>query len=201
MTHSYYIPNAPTQVRMDQFLSISSQYGGLGKACRFLAVINPVGRLVPSFTNGYSYGNTTRDLMYLCESTEFPGRTIESVEVRYHGNSYDIPIRGAKYDPVQMTFITRASSIERAFFDQWVNNINPIDTYNANYRDDVRADISIYNISEINGEFASCVFTLQNAFPSQVSPQAVTWADAEVLRLGVSFSYEFWYKYGQQYNY
>lgn len=187
---SFNIPNAPTNVSMQEFLAYSSKFGGLGKSCRFLAKIQPVGGLLRARnTNDF-----LNDLMYLCESTEFPGRTFNNIEVRYYGPSFKLPVQTSMYDDINMTFMTRSDSYEREFFDNWMNIINPIQTYDFQYRDEYRADIMLWNISEIKDKGASYAFTLKNAYPVMLSPQPVTWADDQFMRLGVSFSYQYWHR-------
>lgn len=190
---NYYIPNAPMSISMEQFAAISGSYGGPGKACKFLAIIQPVGPLVQAINQN----GITNDLMLLCETAEFPGRTLEAIEVRYYGHTFELPAKTGKYDAINLTFLTRMASAERQFFDDWMDVMNPISTYDMNYRDDYRANIMIYNLSDVAGYPATYAFTLINAFPLQISPQSVTWADDQVLRLGISFSYQFWYRPGQ----
>lgn len=189
---TYTIPNVPQSITMQEFFAYSNKFGGLGKSCRFLAKIQPVGGLLVALNRNA----LVNDLMYLCESTEFPGRTMNNIEVRYYGPSFKLPVNTSAYDDLTMTFMTRAESHEREFFDNWMNIINPIQTYDFQYRDDYRADITIWNISDIQGKGASYAFTLKNAFPIMVSPQPVTWADDQFLRLGVSFTYQYWHRPG-----
>ncbi|NDB87225.1 MAG: hypothetical protein EB127_31770, partial [Alphaproteobacteria bacterium] len=135
---SFFIPNAPVEnLSMSNFLSYSNKFGGLGKSCRFLAKIQPVGGLAVALNRN----TIVNDLMYLCEATEFPGRTMNNIEVRYYGPSFKLPVNTSMYDDINMTFMTRSDSYEREFFDDWMNVINPISTFDFSYRDDYRSDI------------------------------------------------------------
>jgi hypothetical protein len=176
--------NFPT---MQYFRTVSSRFGGLAKGCRFLAKIEPSNtRLL------LQNGSILNDLTYLCESTELPGRGFNSVEVRYFGPQHKLPFQST-FEDINMTFLTRANSAERKFFDDWINLINPVNNFTFAYRDNYKARIRIYQIPE-NKTSDSLLyqFVLNDAFPVLVNPQPVTWADDQFLRLGITFTYHWW---------
>jgi len=175
--------NFPT---MHDFRTISSRYGGLAKGCRFLAKIEPPSVLLGS--NGI-----VNDLAYLCETTELPGRGFNNVEVRYFGPQHKLPFQST-FEDINMTFLTRANSAERRFFDDWMNVINPVNNFTFAYRDNYRAKIRIYQVPENKNSSDSLLyqFVLNDAFPILVNPQQVTWADDQFLRLGITFTYHWW---------
>jgi len=173
---------------MQDFRTISSYYGGLARGCRFLA------RIEPSNTSLLLQNRPILDdLTYLCETTEFPGRGFNNVEVRYFGPQHKLPFQST-FEDINMTFLTRVDSEERRFFDDWMNLINPVNNFTFAYRDNYRAKIRIYQIPEVknNTELLSYEFILNDAFPILVNPQQVTWADDQFLRLGVTFTYHWW---------
>jgi hypothetical protein len=98
-----------------------------------------------------------------------------------------------------LTFLCRAESREKEFFDNWMHVINPINNFNFNYRDEYRARINIFQFAEgaeVGGEsapYATYAVTCHNAYPLLVNPQAMTWADADQFqRVVVSFTYSHW---------
>jgi hypothetical protein len=79
--------------------------------------------------------------------------------------------------------------------------INPVTTFDFNYRDDYACQIDIFQFSEYDSEdYGSSdveyMFSLKDAWPVLVSPQQVTWADDQFLRLGVTFTYTKWMRGG-----
>lgn len=184
---------------MPDFRAVTDRYGGLVKSSRFIARIMPTGKYLLALSQ---QNPAFRDLMYLCESTELPGRGFLSVDIRYYGPSHKLPYQ-SNYEDCNMSFLCRSDSLERKFFDDWMTLINPINTFDFNYRDDYRANIEIFQIGDAvdptsvesgvsTDPQAKYAFTLLNAYPTLVNPQAVTWADQDFLRLGISFTYSWW---------
>lgn len=186
-------PNAPKQLSMQDFRSYSDNKGGLAKNCRFAAVIQPVGNLLREVARDF-----TRDLTYLCEATEFPGRGMLNLDLRYYGPNLKLPIQ-SQYEDISMIFLCRTDSYERKFFDDWMLMMNPINTFDFNYRDDYRSRIDIYQFAEyaIDKEpKAVYAFTLNDAYPLLINPQPVAWGDDQFQKLSISFTYTFWERYG-----
>ena len=195
---SYNIPNAPRQLDMVTFKSFADSHDGLAKSCRYVAVIRPIGALVAP------YSTLARDLMYLTEVAEMPGRGFMSMDTRYYGPNQKFPYL-SQYEDINMTFLCRSRSVEREFFDDWQWMINPNNTFDFNYRDEYRAVIDLYQYSDYDknntgngqpridgGPTAEYMFSLNDAYPILVNPQPVSWADDQFMRLGVTFTYTWW---------
>jgi hypothetical protein len=187
------LDSAPALLNMNDFMSVMNDHAGLAKSCRFATVIRPRGKWIqPFFT-------FTRDLIYLTETSEMPGRGFMNIDVRYYGPNHKLPFQ-TSYEDINLTFLCRTESEERAFFDDWMTIINPINTFDFNYRDDYVADIDIYQFSEIGDENnmpeATYGITLVNAYPILVNPQPFVWSDDQFQRLVVSFTYTHWKRYG-----
>lgn len=198
-------PNSPSKLTMNDALSMMSDYGGLAKSCRFAVRIN-----APRFI-GYSTNNTDNkvkdrqilnDLTYLCEAAEMPGRGFINADVSYYGPKQKLPVL-TQYEDTTMTFLCRTDSYERQFFDDWMEYINPTNSYNFNYRKDYETTIEIMQFSEYakNGSKTqpeeTYRITLFNAFPLLVNPQPMTWADDQLMRLAVTFTYVKWKRVGR----
>ena len=200
---NYPIPNAPKRLNMNFFRSRMDTFGNLAKSCRYVVVIRPVGQYIVPLAN------FSEDLMYLTEIAEIPGRGFMNFDIRYYGPSHKLPFQ-VTYEDLTLTFLCRSESMERRFFDDWMMVINPINSFDFNYRDDYRADIDIYQYSEVGeyvfgGQFEDPLklepvpkywITMHNAYPILVNPQPVTWADNQVQRLIVSFTYTHWSRKG-----
>lgn len=195
------IPNQPDNLRMGDFRSYSDMYGGLIRSARFavqiqLAGNNVLRQLDPSTIN------FTRDLTYLCEAAELPGRGSMTLDLRYYGPSFKVPYQ-TTYEDITLTFLCRTEMRERQFFDDWMEMINPSLSYDFRYRDEYAAEIKIFQFGESdnkkepikdNAPEAQYLMTLADAYPILVNPQPVTWADDNFLRLGVTFTYSKWWR-------
>jgi hypothetical protein len=193
------VRNAPMVLDMDTIASVVNDYGSLAKSCRFAVRILPSG--TNSRINGIGGDNILDDLIYLCEVAEFPGRGFEAVDLRYYGPAFKMPF-STVYEDISLTFLCRSDSPEREFFDNWMDLINPVNTFNFNYRDEYACKIEIFQYSENDSFLApgmpnpKYVFSLQDAYPILINPQSITWADDQFLRLGVTFTYTKWLRPG-----
>ena len=207
---AFNIENQPTNLKMSDFHAQSSKYQSLAKSARFAV------RLVPSRPNSLlrRFAPFMREFTYLCESAEFPGRGFMNADVKgYHGPDFKVPYQ-SEYQETAMTFLCRADSFERQFFDDWMEIINPTNTFDFAYKDDYVCQIEMYQFGEAgrrtttepnreasvpsptSNQFtepvATYAWTLHDAYPLLVSPQPVTWADDNFQRLSVSFTYTKW---------
>lgn len=186
------IKNPPESqfLTMNDFYANSAKYNGLAKSARFLV------RILPSAFMASS-GGFMKDLTYLCEAAEFPGRGFMTTEARYYGPSFKTPYQ-TTYEDLNLTFICRDKFLERQLFDTWLESINPTSTYNFSYRDQYCTTIEIYQMSDLGtspdnpAPYAQYKFTFEKAWPILINPQPVTWADDNFHRLTVSFSYTRW---------
>jgi hypothetical protein len=190
------IENAPRALDMESFKAVSEDYGSLAKSCRFAVRILPTGINNPL----RQYYDMFRDLIYLCEVAEFPGRGFESISYRYYGPEQKQPFQ-SRYEDINLTFLCRSESPERELFDDWMDLVHPITTYDFNYKDDYACQIDIFQFSEYDtigygSSDPEYMFSLKDAWPTLVNPQPVTWADDQFLRLGVTFTYSRWTRGG-----
>jgi hypothetical protein len=201
------IENAPAKLSMLDFRSASHKYGGLAKSCRFVVLIKPSGSLL-AVGNNVQF---SRELTYMCEIAEIPGRSFLNVDLRYYGPNHKLPFQ-SQYEDLNLTFLCRNDFLERQFFDNWMELINPTTTFDFNYRDDYRAEIDIYqyndtyvqNYDTVNqistdpsaSPIATYRTTIYNAYPILVNPQPMTWADDQFQRLIISFTYTHWNRKG-----
>lgn len=207
--------NAPVTENLQTFRSAIDNLGGPAKQCRFAIRIHPVGA-----DNGLlklRYGPFMRDLTLLSESIEFPGRGMDFGDYRYYGPSFQTPYNTNYGGQTDITFLCRTESWERQLFDDWMEIINPSDTFDFNYPETYYSEIQMYQLSDWGEKTAASAqgnaeqeqdnatklpiavyqWTLIRAWPFRVNPQPVNWADQDILRLTVSFSYRYWYRPGR----
>ena len=205
MTNISY-PNSPKRLGMNSARAIMNKYGGLAKSCRFAVRINSPQFLKSSQSSSISK-NIIGDLTYLCEAVEMPGRGFVNADVRYYGPNQKLPVL-TQYEDTTLTFLCRTESYERQFFDDWMDYINPTNSFNFNFRKEYETTIEIMQFSEYaagsgnrmggSGAEPKEVYriTLYNAYPLLVNPQPMTWADDQLMRLSVTFTYQKWRRKG-----
>ena len=197
-----FIPqNSPDNLSMIDMTSAMNTLGGPAKQCRFAVRIMPAGS--SNILTKIGYNNFIKGFTYLCESTELPGRGFDIATARYYGPSISMP-RNPKYaEGIDMTFLCRTESFERQFFDDWMEVINPTNIFDFNYPKDYYAEIQVFQLAEFNKQqgatapTATYAWSLHKCWPMVVNPQQVTWADNDVLRLSITFAYQFWTRPGR----
>jgi len=181
--------NAPKNLDLITFRSVMDRYGGLQKSSRFVVKINPTGVLLTDSTA------MMRDLIYLTEIAEMPGRGFMNMDVRYYGPNQKLPFQST-YEDQNFTFICRNGAWEREFFDDWMFLINPTHHFDFNYRDEYCSQISIFQFSDIADDQDDPIpdykITLHNAYPIFINPQPMTWADNLFQKVIVNFTYTHW---------
>lgn len=195
---------------MTDVLAKMNEGRGLARSARFAVKINGIPGInqdglneLDRFRRGsLEFGKMrsiqNNDLVYLCEVAEFPGRTYMNSDIRYYGPSVKFPFQTV-YEDVNFTFLCRMDFDERKFFDTWMEMINPISTYDFNYKSEYSTSIDIFQLDE-KQKPVYCI-TLLEAYPLQVSPQPVTWADDNFQRLAVTFTYSKWGRNRIDYNF
>ena len=196
---------------MSDFYAYSGAFDSLAKSSRFAVRIIPSG--TSSLLRGLGYFGLMQQFTYLCESAELPGRGFMNADLRYYGPNFKIPYQ-TEYSETAMTFLCRTQSFERQFFDDWMEVINPTNTFDFNYKDSYKCEIQMFQFSEAgrrtttepnreatvpsptSNEFtepvATYAWTLHDAYPILINPQPVTWADDNFQRLSVSFTFSKW---------
>jgi|688.fasta_scaffold05251_21 hypothetical protein len=191
----------PKFMNMLAFLGSLDMGGSLTRGSRFAVSITPPAAiksraLVP-------------DLHMLCDTAELPGRSFSVAQARYYGPSQVFPTN-TEYQPITLSFLCRSDSRERRFFDDWMDFINPVNNFNYSYPNEYFSEINIFQYSEyadpsplgplsvipLTGAtwtpHISYHWRLLRAWPLVVNAQPVNWAEQDVLRLQVTFTYKNW---------
>lgn len=208
--------NYPTALDLEKMIgSLNSNYS-IVKGCRFIVRINLSGLLTQ-----LSYVDQVKNhMMYACEAAEFPGRGFDTASVRYYGPKQTIPGNTIYGDGLNLTFMCRSKSLERQLMDDWMDIINPPNSYHFRFPDQYYTTIEIFQYAEfgspaggsikgsINGQPRTSnptnkfnpepiyAWKFNKAWPVMVAPQPVTWMDQDILRLQVTFAYKNWSRHG-----
>ena len=184
--------NVPNLHGLTRFRAVIDAYGGLAKVARFAVRINP------SNTFLLNKHGIMRDLTFLCETAELPGKAFNVNEYRYGGPNLKYPSQ-TQYTDLSLSFIVRNRMLEKHFFDDWMMAINPTDTYNFNYKNSYATTIDIFALADFvdpltGAPMANYGVTLDKAFPISMSPLQLVSGDDSFHRLQIQFAYNTWKK-------
>ena len=182
-----------------EFISNIEGKKGLAKNNRF-----QVNMVIPA---AIAVDYKSKDLSLLCESTELPGKTLNTADVKVYGPTYKIPYQ-KQYAEINFNFLCTNNGNERQIFDKWIEYIMPSQTNNMRFPRGTNGlggegyltqiyieQYNDYSVSEAkgleetdNGEVLKHI-QLIDAFPLGYSAQALNWGDDGFLRLTVQFCY------------
>lgn len=126
---------------------------------------------------------------FTCEASQLPGFIFKSENRSIGGLVSEMPV-GFEHERLQLTFLCRGHMQERKMFDDWFMLIQDKDTLRLEYYDNYVADIIVKSYDP-TGVPNYCVKYL-SCYPNIMTSQNLTWAEDNVLRLTVDFSYEKW---------
>jgi hypothetical protein len=149
----------------------------------------------------YSWKNdATRWLSLQCESTELPGKSFTTSDVKIYGPTFRIPNQ-TTYNDISLTFLSNSEFSERKLFDAWMEVIRSPNTHNFRFPKAKEGGFNYMTQIKIiqYNDFVKQIYALelQDAFPTGISSQQVSWAEDGFHRLTVNFSY---YKYRTIYD-
>jgi hypothetical protein len=196
---------------IQEFISHLNKYTGPAIASRFNVTINvPDGLNNPLARGRIGRSLASRNLSFQCDSAELPGRTLATFDARTYGPAKKYPYQ-TTYNDLNLTFICMGNRVptdstnsgaanrllkdtglwEKRFFDDWMNLINPIDTYNFKYKDQYSTKIRVsqYDVVATNINYE---VDFLEVFPVSINQLSLNWAEDSVLRLNVTFAYSRW---------
>lgn len=175
---SYVISNAPPLSNLNDFRQAVGRHRDFAKSARFAVQIGRISGLFP-------------DMIYYCENAEMPGRAFDTQDYRYYGPNFRLPNASA-YTDINLSFYVSDQMLEKEVFDKWMSYINPKNTYDFRFLNEYSTDINIYQFSEVAEKGATYKVTLRRAYPINVQAMPLSWAEDNIHRLQVTFSYTDW---------
>lgn len=141
-----------------------------------------------------------RDILSLVKTAQFPGKTLDTIDLKFKGRS--IPIKGqVKYSNTwSCTFYTTEDHELKKGFEDWIesidqqNNIKDVDSKvnNAQMTNWLGGYTSLIRIAQLdfNGGQDTVIYNLYNCFPKSVSGINLDYSNqGPVLEFTVEFSY------------
>lgn len=157
------------------------------------------GSIIESFTSNSaddiqsktSNPSITRYLSLQCESTELPGKSLQTADVKIYGPSFKVPFQ-TTYNDINLNFLCTNDFYERKLFDRWIEAIMPPDTNNLRFPKDEDSRY-MTNIKIIQyDDFIKQIYAIEliDAFPIGIAGQNLSWSDDNFHRLSVQFAYQ-----------
>ena len=151
----------------------------------------------------FDYGNDGRDIEFLCTAASLPGTTLATHDVTadYVGVTEKMAYRRIYDESIDMTFYVDKKYNVIEFFDGWIDFISGVGRNGV--RQDYNSTAIGYRMSyprEYKSNFYVSKFekdlrdnqlqyTFVDAFPTSINSTPVTYAESDVMRYNVSFSY------------
>ena len=152
---------------------------------------------------GFDYGNDGRDIEFLCTEASLPGTTLATHDVTadYVGVTEKMAYRRIYDESIDMTFYVDKKYNVIEFFDGWIDFISGVGRNGV--REDYKSTAIGYRMSYPR-EYKSNIYvtkfekdlrdillqyTFVDAFPTSINSTPVTYAESDVMRYNVSFSY------------
>lgn len=143
----------------------------------------------------------TRDLVYRCQSTDLPGRSMQTLDLKTAG-----PIQKIVYESIftdiTLNFICSADLREKDFFEKWQDIMvgeyreasqNSPTMFDIGYFDNYIGTIKINTFDETGEKKNS--YTLIEAYPTSVGNVSLSWQNnSEIAILPVTFTFTYFRK-------
>jgi hypothetical protein len=138
-----------------------------------------------------SNASISRYLALQCESTELPGKTLQTADAKIYGPIFKVPYQ-TNYTETSFTFLCTNDFYERKLFEKWMECIMPTDTNNLRFP---KGDKSRYmtNIKIVQyDDFIKRIFAveLMDAYPIGISNQQLSWSEDGFHRVTAQFTYQ-----------
>lgn len=159
-----------------------SRRNGFAHQNRFLV------HVTPSRTVSLSEQYDARDFNILCENCTLPGRQITTFDYQLLRQSIKVP-NGYMNEEVTFTFLLTNDFYVKKIFDSWSTAVINFDNYRANYLEDYKGTIQIYQLDKLENKIYGV--ELINAFPTSLNGIALdNNSENTVQRFSVSIAYE-----------
>lgn len=151
-------------------------------ANRFRVTINASG-------GGFQWNTDfLRSLTFLAADAVMAGRTMEVETYRYWGPYFDAPVQTNSND-FQVSFYTKDNMNELKFFHRWMDYIHGDGSWDMRWMNQYTTSIIIEKLSAVEGKEPTMTMTYLKAYPVAIQDVNLAWADEELLRTQVTFTY------------
>jgi hypothetical protein len=143
------------------------------------------------FSGAIVSAEPARELAFLCNQAQLPGRAFSTLDISTHGPVRKIPYQNV-FDDVVLSFYVKESLGIKKLFQEWQSFISSTQSNNNfSYFDDFVTDITIEQFDNAGNRVYAC--KLIDAYPLMTAPIQLDWADKDSFEnLQVTFAYHNW---------
>ena len=173
---------------IDNFMARVDGLGGPVKRNKFSVEVTPPTSMRSSVT--------ADTINFLAKTVSFPAKSLATTEYRYGGKyTLSVPYE-TTYEPVGITMMNTGNHAPRIFWNDWLNHIQNMSTYNMEYYEKYIGTVTISHYLDdeesINPSRASYQVTLHEAWPKGISAIEVGWENAELQDFEIDMQYSWW---------
>lgn len=186
---------------IDNLKATVGKRGGIAKANRFLTIFTPptqsllnldpfdiVGRAASGNFNAKSLIADPRDIAFLCESTQIPGRSLNTLDYQGERETLKIP-NGFIDDDVTMTFLLTNDYYMKDMFEGWMSSIVDTENYQLGYKQNYQTDIVIQQLNDFDKNIYG--IRLKNAYPINIAAiELNNTSENTIQKVTVTFAYD-----------
>ena len=186
---------------IDNFKATISKRQGLAKTNRFLTIFTPptaalvnlnpldvVGRIANGTFNAKSLISDPRDIAFLTESSQMPGRSLNTLDFAAEKETIKMP-NGFIDDDVTFTFYLTNDYYMKDMMETWMSSIVDTENYTLGYKKNYQTDIIIQQLNSFDKNVYGV--KLINAYPIAISALALNNESENAFqRLQVTFAYD-----------
>ena len=167
---------------MDQFIAQIQRKGGPAYLNRFEVIV-----LSPFEANADIEAD--RLTSFKVSAVTIPGKNLRTTpNENIYGPTYEMA-QGLTYaESVAMTFYLSSEHFERDFFVNWIDMIIKPDSYNLEYYDNYKRDITIFQLNREDKKTAG--YILKDAYPKTVGAVELSQSSGELGTINVDFSFK-----------
>lgn len=163
---------------IQELKGLVNRRSGLAHQNRFMVRITPPQKIS---VNG-------SDFNILCENCTLPGRQITTLDYQLLRQSIKVP-NGYINEEVAFSFLLTNDFYVKKIFDSWSTSVINFDNYRANYLEDYKGTIQIYQLDKHENKVYGV--ELMNAFPTSLNSIPLdNNSENTVQRFAVSMAYE-----------
>ena len=138
------------------------------------------------------------DLTFRAENISLPGRNVVTADNIDVGPQRKIGY-SVIYPETSISFVLDERFNQKEYFDRWIDEVvgphrvqkNPGgNRFNAGYYDDYKGTVDIQNFSSTGQP--TYITSLKEAWPISIAAIALDWGSADLVKLGVTFSYRYY---------
>jgi hypothetical protein len=171
---------------VSDFMSKLENQGSFAKRNKFTVEITTPNSLISSVHPA--------TIEFLVKTVSFPARSFGSTTYRSGGKfALEVPYEMTE-EPIDITFLGTNDWTARNFWNDWIDHIQSVDSYNMKYYKDFigTVKISVYDETEIDAGNPTHQVTLHEAWPKTIGAIELGWESAELVDFDVSIAYSWW---------